>query len=258
MDMLTGTWWGITLIVLVCLTAWIFLSALFYRSIFKRFYDVLLSGIALLVLSPVILVLATCVRKKLGSPILFHQYRPGKYGRIFVMHKFRTMTEAKDEAGKLLPDDQRMTRFGRLLRSTSLDELPELWDIFRGKMSIVGPRPQLVRDRVFMSKEVDRRHAVRGGLTGLAQVSGRNAISWDERLALDLEYVRTYSLFGDIKILLRTVGKVLTRSDIATEGMETSEDYGDYLLRLGRISEEEYQSGQALAKERIAAFENGE
>lgn len=253
-----NSWWGITLLVLISLAVLLLLSALFYRPFFKRFYDIVLSGLALIIFSPLLLILAVCVRCKLGSPVMFRQYRPGKKGNIFIMHKFRTMTEAKDEAGKLLPDDQRMTRFGRLLRSTSLDELPELWDIFRGKMSIVGPRPQLVRDRVFMGEGLDRRHAVRGGLTGLAQVSGRNAISWDERLALDLEYVRTCSLFGDIRILLRTVGKVLKRSDVATAGMETSEDYGDYLFRLGRISEEEYQSGQALARERISAFENGE
>lgn len=249
------SWWGITLLILIALAVLAILSALLYRPFFKRFYDAVLSGLALLVLSPLLLILAICVRGKLGSPVMFRQYRPGKNGKIFVMHKFRTMTDAKDESGKLLPDDQRMTAFGRLLRSTSLDELPELWDIFRGKMSIVGPRPQLVRDRVFMDESIDCRHSVRGGLTGLAQVSGRNAISWEERLALDLEYVQSYSLFRDIWILFRTVGKVLKRSDVATEGMETSEDYGDYLLRTGKITGEEYADGQILATERIAAFQ---
>jgi sugar transferase len=256
-ESLCQNWWGIGLLVLLALLLLLLISAILYRPFFKRFYDILLSGIALVVLSPVFCILALCVRIKLGTPIIFRQYRPGKKGNIFVMHKFRTMTEARDEEGKLLPDAIRMTAFGRFLRSTSLDELPELWDIFRGKMSIVGPRPQLVRDRVFMSDEIDRRHIVRGGLTGLAQISGRNAISWEERLAIDLEYVEKYNFFYDLKIIFGTIGKVLKRSDIVTEGLETSEDYGDYLLRTGKINQEEYQIGQAIAKEQIAAYDNG-
>ena len=178
-----------------------------YARYIKRILDVLLSGCALIVLSPVLLIVAVLVRTKLGSPVIFCQERPGKDEKIFKMYKFRSMTDARDENGELLPDEVRLTKFGRALRSTSLDELPELWNIFKGDMSIVGPRPQLVRDMVFMTPEQRLRHTVMPGLTGLAQVSGRNAISWEDKLATDLRYIRRITFLGDVKIVLLTVKK---------------------------------------------------
>ena len=165
------------------------------------------------------------------------------------MYKFRSMTDARDENGELLPDEVRLTRFGRTLRSTSLDELPELWNIFKGDMSIVGPRPQLVRDMVFMTPEQRLRHTVMPGLTGLAQVSGRNAISWENKLATDLRYIRRITFLGDVKIVLLTVKKVFCREDISADGMDTAEDLGDYLLRTAQVSQEAYQKLQAESKE---------
>ena len=169
-----------------------------YARYIKRILDVLLSGCALVVLTPVLLIVAVLVRTKLGSPVIFCQERPGKDEKIFKMYKFRSMTDARGENGELLPDEVRLTKFGRALRSTSLDELPELWNIFKGDMSIVGPRPQLVRDMVFMTPEQRLRHTVMPGLTGLAQVSGRNAISWEDKLATDLRYIRRITFLGDV------------------------------------------------------------
>ena len=220
-----------------------------YARYIKRILDVLLSGCALLVLSPVLLVLAVLVRTKLGSPVIFCQPRPGKDEKIFKMYKFRSMTDARDENGELLPDEVRLTRFGRTLRSTSLDELPELWNIFKGDMSIVGPRPQLVRDMVFMTPEQRLRHTVMPGLTGLAQVSGRNAVSWENKLATDLRYIRRITFLGDVKIVLLTVKKVFCRENISADGMDTAEDLGDYLLRTAQVSQEAYQKLQAESKE---------
>ena len=220
-----------------------------YARYIKRILDVLLSGCALVVLSPVLLIVAVLVRIKLGSPVIFCQQRPGKGEKIFKMYKFRSMTDQRDENGELLPDEVRLTKFGRSLRSTSLDELPELWNIFKGDMSIVGPRPQLVRDMVFMTAEQRRRHTVMPGLTGLAQVSGRNAISWEDKLATDLRYIQHITFLGDVKIILLTVKKVFCREDISADGMDTAEDLGDYLLRTAQVSEEAYQELQAESKE---------
>lgn len=220
-----------------------------YARYIKRILDILLSGCALVVLSPVLLIVAVLVRTKLGSPVIFCQERPGKDEKIFKMYKFRSMTDARDENGELLPDEVRLTKFGRALRSTSLDELPELWNIFKGDMSIVGPRPQLVRDMVFMTPEQRLRHTVMPGLTGLAQVSGRNAISWEDKLATDLRYIRRITFLGDVKIVLLTVKKVFCREDISADGMDTAEDLGDYLLRTAQVSEEAYQELQAESKE---------
>ena len=220
-----------------------------YARYIKRILDVLLSGCALVALSPVLLIVAVLVRTKLGSPVIFCQPRPGKDEKIFKMYKFRSMTDARDENGELLPDEVRLTRFGRTLRSTSLDELPELWNIFKGDMSIVGPRPQLVRDMVFMTPEQRLRHTVMPGLTGLAQVSGRNAISWEDKLATDLRYIQHITFLGDVKIVLLTVKKVFCREDISADGMDTAEDLGDYLLRTAQVSEEAYQELQAESKE---------
>ena len=217
-----------------------------YRHFFKRFLDIILSALALIILSPVYLVLAILVRAKLGSPVIFKQQRPGRIDkktgkeRIFTLYKFRSMTDKRDSKGNLLPDSERLTKFGKALRSTSLDELPEIWNILKGDMSIVGPRPQLVRDMVFMTQEQRQRHIVRPGLTGLAQVNGRNAITWDEKLKFDQQYVSSISFALDLTIFFQTIGKVLQQSDISEEGMDTGEDLGDALLKEGRIDTDEY------------------
>ena len=222
---LTNTWWGVTLIALVAILALVTLSALLYRQLFKRFYDILLSGLAILVLSPVILVLIVLGAIKMKGNPFFTQLRPGKGEKIFRLVKFRTMTCEKDENGNLLPDEKRLTRYGRILRSTSLDELPELFNIFAGQMSIVGPRPLLVKYLALYNDEQKQRHHVRPGLTGLAQVNGRNAISWEERFRLDVEYVRHISLWGDIKIIFGTVFAVFKRSGISSGTSATMEEF---------------------------------
>ena len=194
----------------------------------------------------------------LGSPVIFSQIRPGKDNKLFRLYKFRSMTDAKDKNGNLLPDEERMTDFGRKLRATSLDELPELWNILKGDMSIVGPRPQLVRDMVFFTEEEMHRQDVTPGLTGLAQISGRNNIDWKERFAYDLKYIEKISLQEDLRIIWRTIFKVGNQEDIATDGMETSEDYGDWLLRQEKINSLEYTDKQKQANCLIADFERGE
>jgi lipopolysaccharide/colanic/teichoic acid biosynthesis glycosyltransferase len=211
-----------------------------YRKYIKRPMDFILALCAIIVLAPVLLIIAILVRIKLGSPVLFKQKRPGLNEKIFTLYKFRTMTDERDENGELLPDSDRLTKFGRLLRSTSLDELPELFNILKGDMSIVGPRPQLVRDMVFMTPEQRQRHSVLPGLSGWAQVNGRNNITWEEKLALDLEYIKSITFFNDVKIVLMTFVKVFKSDGISTDGMDTAEDLGDYLLRERKISENEY------------------
>ena len=173
--------------------------------------------------------------------MIFKQKRPGKDEKIFTLYKFRTMTDEKDESGNLLPDSQRLTKFGKFLRSTSFDELPELINIIKGDMSIVGPRPQLVRDMIFMTDEQRKRHSVRQGLTGLAQVNGRNNITWEDKINYDLKYIQNITFIGDAKIILETILKVFRKDDINTEGMDTAEDLCDYLLRTKQITEEEYK-----------------
>ena len=192
-----------------------------YRHFFKRFFDIVLSFCALVVLSPVLLVLAILVRLKLGRPVVFRQERPGKDEKIFQLCKFRSMTDQRDGNGELLPDEVRLTKFGKALRSTSLDELPELWNILKGDMSIVGPRPLLVKYLPYYTEEERKRHDVRPGLTGMAQTHGRNLLSWEERFALDLQYIEPMSLLVDIKIVFLTVKKVFSRSDIALGEAET-------------------------------------
>ena len=196
-----------------------------YDRVIKRIIDLLLSGLALLVLSPVYLVLAVLVRRRLGSPVIFSQQRPGRNGRIFEMYKFRSMTDARNAEGELLPDEYRLTEFGKKLRATSLDELPELWNKFKGDMSIVGPRPLLVRYLPRYNERQKHRHDVRPGLTGWAQVNGRNAISWEQKFAYDVEYVEKESFLLDMKIILMTVGKVLHRSGINQDGNATMEEF---------------------------------
>ncbi len=185
-----------------------------YEKYIKRPLDCALACTALAVLSPVFGVTALLVRTKLGSPVLFHQERPGKNGKIFRLYKFRSMTDARDENGELLPDDERLTRFGRLLRSTSLDELPELWNIMKGDMAILGPRPLLVEYLPYYTEREKHRHDVRPGLSGLAQVHGRNALSWEEKFNWDLQYVDHITFAGDVKLLFETVYKTVKRSDI--------------------------------------------
>jgi lipopolysaccharide/colanic/teichoic acid biosynthesis glycosyltransferase len=211
-----------------------------YGGFIKRPMDFILSLIAIIVLSPLFLIVSILVKTKLGSPVLFKQKRPGLDEKVFMMYKFRTMTDERDENGELMPDDIRLTKFGKFLRSTSLDELPELFNILKGDMSIVGPRPQLVRDMVFMTQEQRKRHGVLPGLTGWAQVNGRNCVTWEEKLNFDLQYIDDVSFLGDWKIIFITISKVFKRDGISTEGMETAEDLGDYLLRDNKITEDEY------------------
>ena len=196
-----------------------------YRKCFKRLLDIILSGFALIILSPILLIVAILVRTKLGSPVIFHQKRPGKDEKIFTLCKFRTMTDEKDENGNLLPDDIRLTKFGKMLRATSLDELPELWNIFKGDMSIVGPRPLLVKYLPLYNEEQKHRHDVRPGLTGLAQVNGRNALTWEKKFQYDVEYVRNVSLGLDIKIIFGTVKAVLKKDGISSETSVTMEEF---------------------------------
>lgn len=196
-----------------------------YRCFFKRFFDFLLSLIAIILLSPVFLIVALLVRTKLGSPILFCQERPGKDEKIFKMYKFRSMSDERDENGQLMPDEVRLTSFGKKLRSTSLDELPELFNILKGDMSIVGPRPLLVKYLPLYNAEQRKRHDVRPGLTGWAQANGRNAISWEEKFKYDVEYTEKYSFFMDLKIIFMTVRSVLRHEGISSESAATMEEF---------------------------------
>lgn len=197
----------------------------FYEKHIKRPQDFLCALLAIVVLSPVMLITASLVRVKLGSPVVFKQPRPGKNGKIFQLYKFRTMTNARNEKGELLPDEVRLTKFGRLLRSTSLDELPELVNILKGEMSVVGPRPLLVRYLDRYNPHQARRHEVRPGFTGYAQVHGRNAISWEEKFDLDVEYVDHITFLGDWKIIFKTVWTVLKREGISSETSATMEEF---------------------------------
>ena len=197
----------------------------FYEKYVKRFLDVILSLFALILLSPVMLIVAILVRTKLGSPVIFCQERPGKNERIFKLYKFRSMTDKRDEKGELLPDEVRLTKFGKLLRSTSLDELPELWNILRGDMSIVGPRPLLVKYLPLYNEVQKHRHDVRPGLTGWAQVHGRNTISWEEKFEYDVWYVEHLSFAIDVKTVFLTVKKVFRREGITSETAATIEEF---------------------------------
>lgn len=188
----------------------------------KRLFDLVIASFALLLLFPVLLLVAWLVHRRLGSPVLFRQVRPGRHGKPFEMVKFRTMRDAVDTEGNALPDAERLTPFGRFLRSTSLDELPELWNVIKGDMSLVGPRPLLMEYLPLYSKEQARRHEVRPGITGWAQVNGRNAVSWPEKFALDIWYVDNRSLLLDIRILLLTIKKVFVREGISAEGQATA------------------------------------
>ena len=196
-----------------------------YRKLFKRPMDFILSLISIIILSPVFIIVGILVRFKLGSPVIFKQKRPGLNEKIFTMYKFRTMTDEKDNSGELLPDSIRLTKFGGMLRSSSLDELPEFFNILKGDMSIVGPRPLLVQYLPLYSKHQKRRHEVRPGLTGHAQVNGRNTISWEDKFNLDVDYVDNLSFIGDWNIILLTIKKVLSREGINSDTTVTMEPF---------------------------------
>lgn len=220
-----------------------------YEKYIKRMLDFVLSLGALIVLSPILLLLTLVGAVIMKGNPFFSQLRPGKDERIFKLIKFRSMTCEKDKYGNLLPDEQRMTTYGKLLRLTSLDEIPELWNIVKGDMSIVGPRPFLVKDCVFFTEEQHRRHSVRPGLTGLAQVNGRNNITWEQKFEYDLKYIDEGITFvKDFKIVLKTVVKVLEHSDVARDGMESDIDFGDWLLMNNEINQDEYDCKQKQAK----------
>ena len=227
-----------------------------YAKFFKRVLDFTLSLFALIVLSPILLILIIIGAIAMGGNPFFTQLRPGKIDKktgkekIFKLVKFRTMSNKKDKDGNLLPDEVRLNKYGRILRSTSLDELPELWNILKGDMSIVGPRPQLIRDMVFMTPEQRVRHSVLPGLTGLAQVNGRNNITWEEKFEYDLKYIDNGITFvNDMKLILQTVGKVLKRSDTVREGTVSDMDFGDWLLTQGVIDQVMYDARQKEAKD---------
>ena len=225
-----------------------------YAKGLKRAIDFFLSLIALFILSPILIILIVVGAVAMKGNPFFTQMRPGKIDKrtgkekIFRLIKFRTMSNAKDKDGNLLPDEVRLNKYGKFLRSTSLDELPELLNILVGDMAVVGPRPQLVRDMVFMTDEQRTRHTVRPGLTGLAQCSGRNNMTWEKKFEYDLEYIKKITLVGDIKIMFKTVGKVFARDGINEEGMATSMDLGDYLLGKGEVEQSEYDQKQEEAK----------
>ena len=234
----------------------------FYEKYVKRAIDVTCATGAIVVFSPIYLGVAVLVRTKLGSPVLFTQDRPGLVGpdgkeTVFKMYKFRSMTDERDENGDLLPDEVRLTKFGKWLRNTSLDELPEAFNILNGTMSVIGPRPQLVRDMVFMSKEQRMRHTAKPGLSGLAQVNGRNAISWEDKMNWDLKYIEKVTFKGDLKIILDTVKKAFIKQEgITQDDMATAEDLGDYLLRIQVVDTKDYEQKQKEAKNILNSTNN--
>lgn len=227
----------------------------FYEKYIKRLLDIICSLLAITIFSWLYIIIAVIVRIKMGKPVLFKQPRPGmidpKTGkeRIFDMYKFRTMSDARDINGNLLPDEVRLGKFGKALRATSLDELPEAFNILRGEMSVIGPRPQLVRDMTFMTDEQRLRHTAKPGLSGLAQVMGRNAITWEEKIAWDLKYIDNISFLNDLNLIWLTFKKVFIRNNItdSDEEIDITLDYGDALLKAGKISKSKYDALQAYA-----------
>ena len=225
----------------------------FYEKNIKRVLDIICALLAIVLFSWLYIIIAVIIRFKMGKPLIFRQLRPGmidpKTGceKIFKMYKFRTMTDERDANGELLPDNERLSRFGKILRATSLDELPEAFNILKGDMSVVGPRPQLVRDLVFMSNTVRLRHTAKPGLSGLAQVNGRNAVTWEQKFDWDIEYIKHVSFWNDLKIVGRTVKKVFSMRKASKE-TDVTDDYGDWLLKTGCISEEKYNELQKTAK----------
>ncbi|MBP3882869.1 MAG: sugar transferase [Lachnospiraceae bacterium] len=235
----------------------------FYEKYIKRLLDIICSLLAIIVFCWLYAIIAIIVRIKMGSPVLFKQPRPGlidpKTGkeRIFDMYKFRSMTDERDVEGNLLPDEQRLPKFGKMLRATSLDELPEAFNILKGDMSVIGPRPQLVRDMVFMDERQRMRHTAKPGLSGLAQVKGRNAITWEDKIDWDLKYIEKVSFVGDVKLILETVKTAFIKQEGITDGENaTALDYGDALLKDGKVSKPQYDALQAYARNLIEEHEN--
>lgn len=233
----------------------------FYEKYIKRLLDIICSLLAIVVFGWLYALLAILVRVKLGKPVLFKQARPGiidpKTGKetVFDMYKFRSMTDERDENGDYLPDEIRLGKFGKVLRETSLDELPEAFNILKGDMSVIGPRPQLIRDMVFMSPEQRMRHTAKPGMSGLAQVRGRNAITWEEKIDWDLKYIEKISFLGDAKIVFETVAAVFTRNGITDGENATALDYGDVLLKEGKVSKQQYDALQLQARNIIKEHE---
>ena len=242
-------WYWILLIVLGSVALVVLLATIFYYPVFKRLIDIMCALAVFLFLWPLYIVLMILVKTKLGSPIYFKQPRPGKNGRVFTLYKFRSMTDERDENGNLLPDEVRLTKFGKWLRNTSLDEIPEAINILKGDMSVLGPRPLLIKDYVFFDEETLKRQSVRPGLSGLAQVNGRNNISWEDKFKYDLQYIKKISLWKDIGLVFKTIGKAFVKQEnVDREGFATDEDYGDYLLRTNKITQAEYDAGIERAK----------
>lgn len=242
-------WWQILLIVVCNLLLLFVLSIVFYKSFFKRFWDIILSLFALTTLSPLFLILTVIGAIAMKGNPFFIQKRPGKISKktgkekYFSLIKFRTMSNAKDKNGNLLPDEKRLNCYGRFLRSTSLDEFPEALNIFVGHMSVIGPRPQLVKDLVFMNEEQRKRHEVRPGLSGLAQVNGRNNITWELKFEYDLEYIKKYNFFFDAALIFKTILKAfIKRNDVVRTGTSSDIDFGEWLLQEGKISQEEFDN----------------
>ena len=235
----------------------------FYETYIKRGMDIICSMLAIVVFSWLYLGVAVLVKVKLGSPVLFKQLRPGladpETGRetFFYMYKFRSMSDETDAGGQLLPDEARLGGFGKWLRSTSLDELPEAFNILRGDMRIIGPRPQLVRDMAFMSPRQRMRHTAKPGLSGLAQINGRNAIRWEDKLEWDLQYIKQVTLKNDVFILLQTIQKAfIVREGITGGGRPTAEDFGDYLLNQGKVTQKEYDDRKGLAERIVKEYQS--
>lgn len=234
----------------------------FYEKYVKRLLDIICSLLAIVVFCWLYVIIAVVVRIKMGSPVLFKQPRPGlidsKTGkeRIFDMYKFRSMTDERGIDGELLPDAQRLPAFGKMLRATSLDELPEAFNILKGDMSVIGPRPLLVRDLVFMDDKIRIRHTAKPGLSGLAQVNGRNAVTWEQKFEWDLKYIEEVNFQADLKIVWITVKKVFGKGENSVEH-DLTDDYGDTLLKAGKISQAEYDVMQARAKDMIDEHEKG-
>lgn len=233
----------------------------FYEKYFKRLLDIICSLLAIIVFSWLYVIIAIVVRIKMGSPVLFKQPRPGlvKNGKetIFDMYKFRTMTNEKDEQGNLLPDEKRLPSFGSWLRKTSLDELPEAFNILKGDMSVIGPRPQLIRDMVFMTERQRMRYTAKPGLSGLAQINGRNAITWDDKFEWDLRYIKRITFWNDVRLVFATVKTAFITADGITDGENaTAMDYGDSLLKAGKISKTQYEIFQTQAKNILVEYNN--
>ena len=235
-------WYWILLIVIGSIALLLAIVSIFYKPFFKRVCDIICALAVFIFLWPFYLVIAILVRTKLGSPIYFKQVRPGKNGKLFTMYKFRSMSNKTDEKGNLLPDGERLTKFGRWLRKTSLDEMPEAINILKGNMSVIGPRPLLVKDYVFFDERIMKRQSVKPGLSGLAQVNGRNNITWEQKFDYDLEYIKRISFWNDIAIVFSSFFKAFVKKDdVDRDGFDTDEDYGDYLLRTKQISLDQYE-----------------